>query len=102
MTREALQAEMESRGYVEIHEHDVTRFRTGQRVRNHGHQWSEAIDRGTATVLAVMFKEKSAWTQSWGSPDVELIVQRDDGTIGQWANYSTDLAHEQHREVTHG
>jgi hypothetical protein len=66
------------------------------RVRHLGHQYPEAYANGTGTVLAVMFKDPSSWSQTYGQPDVELLVLRDDGSISGVADYHVArlLAHQ--------
>lgn len=78
---------------------DVEEFRglkVGARVHHVGERYAEAVLDGTATVLAVMHKKPSSWEQSYGRPDVELLVRLDDRLvkkgmpeIGQWADYHT-------------
>lgn len=93
MTVSKEQSELASRGYVEITDHE--RLRAGLRVRNRGQQYIEAQEHGTATVLAVMEKVGSSWAQTYRARDIEVVVKRDDGSVGTWANYGTDVAWEQ-------
>lgn len=85
MSAEELRADLESRGYVEKPEHGD--LRAGDRVHHAGQQYTEAYLYGTATILAIFEKLDSAWSRSWRMPDVELIIQRDDGDVTQWAQY---------------
>lgn len=67
----------------------------GARVRNRGEQYPAAYAHGTARVLAV-FRRYGYWEQKYGGPDVEVVVERDDGDhpggkIGVWADYGTVL-----------
>jgi hypothetical protein len=83
-TFEALREELAARGYRDADASDDTSgFAVSNRVRNGGHDFPEAIEHGTATVLAVMVLDQ----------DVQLIVHRDvplvdDGTwYAQWPSY---------------
>jgi hypothetical protein len=62
-------------GYEDVAEY--AGIKVGARVRHVGHQWPEAFERGSATVLAVMRKDPSAWAQTYRRPDVELLVELD-------------------------
>jgi hypothetical protein len=76
-------------GYQDIAEHRG--LRVGMRVRHIGHQYPEAYANGTGTVLAVMYKNPSSWSQSYGRPDVELLVAMDSGSISNIADYHVAL-----------
>ena len=75
-------------GYVDIDEHHG--LRAGARVRHLGHQYPEAYAEGTGTVLAVMLKHLSSWSENHGRADVELLVLRDDGSISGVADYHVE------------
>jgi len=83
-------ADLESRGYVEVEEATVMGGRTvrpGDRVRNRGHQYTEAFRSGTADVVAIYDRSGR------GGKDVEIVIQRDDVPEGQcilpWPDYGT-------------
>ncbi len=86
----AMQAALTAAGYRPV---DYATLPPGERVRHRGEQWPEAYDQGTGVVLAVMEKPNSAWSQSWGGADVELIVLKDKpllpglSRLAQLANY---------------
>lgn len=78
-------------------------LRAGARVRNYGEQYSAAIFDGTAVVLAVMRRgtdeQPDSWERSWGRPNVEVVVERDEARAAlgmpkftNWADYGTVLA----------
>lgn len=103
-TAESIQAELEARGYRKVD--SVPKrpaLKPGARVRNYGEQFSPAFTDGTATVVAVMRQGTDEvpdwWERSWGRPNVEVIVERDDAQVGfgapkftNWADYGTVLA----------
>lgn len=88
--------ELEARGYRDIEEHNG--LRVGARVRNYGEQYYAAISKGTGVVRALMQRDPSSWSNEWGRPDIEVLVERDkshrdDGSrVGRWADYGTVLA----------
>lgn len=59
-------------GYVDIAEHGD--LRVGARIRHRGHQWHEAFHAGTGYVAALTEKPDSAWSWTYGKPDIELIA----------------------------
>jgi hypothetical protein len=65
-------SELREHGYVDIDHHGE--LRPGVRVRHRGHQWSEAIQRGTGNVVAITEKPNSAWSDTWRMADVEMVV----------------------------
>lgn len=67
-------------GYRDIEAHGS--LCVGARIRHSGHRWPEAYERGTGVVLAITEKPDSAWSRSWGKPDVELIAVWDTPTFG--------------------
>ncbi|BDZ52388.1 hypothetical protein GCM10025867_46290 (plasmid) [Frondihabitans sucicola] len=81
------------RGYKPIDEFGG--ITVGTRVRNTGHQYPAAYQHGTATVVAVMEKSPSSWSQYYGARDIEIVVDVDDKTWGTkthaWASYGTAL-----------
>lgn len=89
MTIEETIQDLMSRGYKRI---DHKRLPVGARVRNRGEQYHAALWKGTAVVEAVLRNEGSSWERRYGAPDIEVVVTRDDGTVGQWANYGTVVA----------
>lgn len=82
-------AELHKSGYVDIEEHGALRL--GGRIRHRGHQWDAAYTDGTGIVIALTEKPNSAWSQSWRTPDVELIALWDkdwvSGRLSQVAQY---------------
>lgn len=88
---EAQAADLLKRGYVEVQEWGE--LHVGDRVRNTGQRWSEAIAEGTATIERIFHKPDSAWEAKYGRPDVEIIAVRDKpdfgSTHGFWADYHT-------------
>lgn len=84
-------------------------LKVGARVSNRGEQYHRAYTEGTATVVAVMRRgtdeRPDAWEQSWGRPNVEVVVQRDQRLVDRgdaeftcWADYGTNLADIQNPE----
>jgi len=53
----------------------------GVRIRHDGHRWPEAYRDGTGVVVAVLERDPSSWSQSWGAPDIELVVAYDKPTL---------------------
>jgi hypothetical protein len=74
---ERMLAELRGHGYVDRDRHN--KLAPGVRVRHTGHLWPQAYTEGTGTVVAIVEKPDSAWSASWGMPDVELIVVFDRG-----------------------
>jgi len=72
---ERMHAELAEHGYRDIPEHNG--IKVGARVRHIGHRYPEAYREGTGTVLAVMHKDPSSWSASYGRPDIELLVAQD-------------------------
>lgn len=75
-------------GYQEVTE--LGALKVGQRVRHYSEQWSGAYEKGTATIARIFHHPNSSWSQAYNAKDVELIVTRDDGSSGYWANYHTE------------
>lgn len=78
-------ADLIARGYQEVQEWGA--FTVGQRVRHVSHQW--AALKGSAEVRRIFVHPNSAWSRKYDAPDVELIVRKDGGEPGFWANYHT-------------
>lgn len=81
---EELLAGLRGRGY-----RDRERFNElepGARVRHRGHQYPEAYRAGTGTIVAVTERDPSAWSESWGLPDVEIVVAWDDPSLWRVSN----------------
>jgi hypothetical protein len=74
---ERMLAALRERGYQDRDSHK--KLAPGVRVRHTGHQWPQAYIEGTGTVVAIVEKPDSAWSEPWGMPDVELIVVFDRG-----------------------
>jgi hypothetical protein len=85
MTPNQQAADLLRRGYIEVQEWGD--FKVGQRVRHVSHQW--ATLNGSAEVRRIFHHPDSAWSRKYGAPDVELIVRKDGGDAGFWANYHT-------------
>lgn len=88
--RQRMHAELTEYGYQDIAEHRG--IKVGARVRHCGQRYYEAIENGTATVLAVMQKDPSPWADSYGRPDIEVLVADDKpmfpgSPVSQWADY---------------
>lgn len=68
----------------------------GARVHNSGERYSEARENGTATVVALMRKgtdeRPDSWQQSYGRPNIEVVVERDGGMQIAWSDYGTVVA----------
>lgn len=73
------------RGYVEVTE--FGEIEVGARVRGANQRYWQAVECGTGEVERIFHKPQSAWSQKYGTADVEMIVKRDDGTYSQLANY---------------
>jgi hypothetical protein len=67
--------ELTDRGYAVVEEHND--LRPGVRIRHRGHQYPEAYLNGTGVVVAVTEKKPSGWSESWGAPDIEMVVAYD-------------------------
>lgn len=89
----ALLAELRECGYRDVDHHGA--LRAGVRIRHYGHQWPGAYDDGTGVVVAVTEKPDSAWSRTWGKPDVELIAAWDrpgvTGRVSQLAQYHVEV-----------
>ena len=75
---------------------DIKEFhglRAGVRVRHRGEQYREAYRNGTGNVLHVLQRDPSPWARSWGRPDVEIVVIRDDKERGAMlvADYHVEI-----------
>lgn len=86
----AMLAELHARGYQDITEHK--QLRVGGRIRHRGQQYPEAYDKGTGFVVALTEKPDSAWSRSWGMPDVELIMLRDKALLDGYSRLAS-VAH---------
>lgn len=64
-----------ARGYTEVTESQ--HLSIGARVRQTDEDYDKALRHGTGTIERIFHKPGSAWSQHWGSPDVELIIKRD-------------------------
>ena len=104
MSLESVRRDLESRGFREIPEHPrYPDLRPGARVHNRGEQFDAALFDGTSVVVTLMRRgtdeRPDSWEQSWGRPNIEVIVERDDARVGFgapkftcWADYGTMLA----------
>lgn len=74
-------------GYSVVDSHND--LRPGTRVRMGNERYHEAYVKGTGTIVVVLRKEPSAWSQKYRMPDVELVVRRDDPSrpIAEVAQY---------------
>jgi hypothetical protein len=86
----AMLAELHAYGYQDVAEHGD--LRPGVRIRHRGHQYPEAYDNGTGVVVAITHKPDSAWSQSYRTADVEMVVLWDrpglcDSRLSQVAQY---------------
>jgi hypothetical protein len=89
-TLEEKRAALAAYGYVDLAEHNG--ITVGTRVHHRNERYYEALHNGTATVLALMERPDSAWSQKWNQRDIELIVRRDaDGRLSGWADYHTRI-----------
>lgn len=78
---------LKSRGYEEFPgfiDKDRT-LNVGDRVRKNNQRFG--YDTGTGTIERIFVKEKSSWSQTYRTDDVELIVKNDDGTYSFVAQY---------------
>lgn len=91
MTPEEYAKDLEANGYAfcGIHrdtKHDPDyRLAIGDRIRKNNQRFG--YETGTGTIEAIYYKERSSWSQKYGSDDVELIVKNDDGSYSFVANY---------------
>lgn len=76
---ETKMAALRERGYVD--REAFNELKPGTRIRHRGHQWPDAYREGTGNVVAITEKPESAWSQSWGAPDVEMVVAYDEPTL---------------------
>lgn len=84
---EGILAKLRKHGYA-----DRERFNEmapGVRVRHSGHRWPEAYRDGTGVVVAITERSPSAWSQSWGAPDIEMVVAFDKPTLPGMSRLST-------------
>lgn len=72
---ERMLAELRECGYRDVAEHG--QLRPGVRIRHRGHQWPEALSKGTGVVVAITEKPDSSWSRAYGAADVELITLSD-------------------------
>jgi hypothetical protein len=72
---EEMLAELHERGYRDVEQHG--KLRAGVRVRHVGHRWPEAYENGTGGVVAITEKPNSAWSLTYGKPDIEMVVLLD-------------------------
>lgn len=92
-------AELHEHGYQDVERHvhrSGAELAPGTRIRHAGHQWYEALREGTGHVVAITERPDSAWSRSWGMPDVELIAVFDkpwplDSRLSQLAQYHVRL-----------
>lgn len=85
-----MRAKLHAFGYVDIEQHGD--LRPGTRIRHAGQRWPEAYEHGTGVVLALTERPNSAWSLSWGRPDIEMVVLWDrpwplDSRLSQLAQY---------------
>ncbi|XKH58521.1 hypothetical protein LG293_15830 (plasmid) [Citricoccus nitrophenolicus] len=99
MNAREMAASLETNGYTEVTE--LGNLTVGARVRHISERYAAAQDRGTGTIERIFHKPDSAWSKDWGSPDIEVIVRRDEprsGLGGTWthtqlANYHLVVVH---------
>jgi hypothetical protein len=84
---ERILAGLHERGYIDRDRHND--LAPGVRVRHRGHQWPAAYREGTGVVVAITEKPDSGWSQSWGKPDVEMVVAFDKPTLPGMSRLST-------------
>lgn len=72
---EEMLAELRKHGYRD--RASFNELKPGVRVRHSGHRWPEAYTEGTGYVVAITERNPSSWSQSWGSPDIEMVVAFD-------------------------
>ncbi len=96
--------QLEHAGYKPIVEFNG--ITVGARVRNDGEQFPRAFREGTGTVTGIFEKTPSYWAQTYGSRDIEVAVQHDDGRERSWQSYRTCLVSQQaidfHRGIRNG
>lgn len=102
-----LRSTLEADGFREIPEHPKRAdLHVGVRVRNAGEQYDTAVFKGTAVVVAILRKgtdeHPDAWERDWGRPNIEVIVERDEGYVKRgyprhtnWSDYGTSVALDQ-------
>lgn len=75
-----------SHTYVPVRE--WSGYRTGLAVNARSHRYPAALERGIGVVLAVLHRERSPWTMTYGAPDVELVILRWNGRdLSRLADY---------------
>lgn len=67
-------------------------FARGARVRHRGHRWPAAYRDGSGVIVAIAERDPSSWSQSWGAPDIEMVVALDQPTLPEMSRLAT-LAH---------
>jgi hypothetical protein len=86
-------ADLHESGYINVEQHGG--LKAGTRVRHIGHKWPTALLEGSGNVVALTEKPQSSWSQSWGKPDVELIVAWDEpqggSRLSQLAQYHVEV-----------
>lgn len=84
---ERILAGLHERGYT-----DRERFNEltpGSRVRHRGHRWPQAYTDGSGVVVAITERDPSSWSQSWGVPDIEMVVAFDEPTLPGMSRLTT-------------
>lgn len=97
MTTSTIIEKLAKDGFVQIETHPTRDdLVVGARVHNSGERYSEARENGTATVVAITRKgtdeRPDSWQQSYGRPNIEVVVERDNGERVAWADYGTQVA----------
>jgi len=83
----AIVADLQKRGYAPRER--FNELAPGVRVRHRGHQWSSAYIEGTGVVVAITERDPSSWSQSWGAPDIEMVVAFDKPTLPEMSRLIT-------------
>lgn len=66
-------------------------LKVGARVKLGSQRWPDAYRLGTGNVERIFHLPNSSWERTYGRPNVELIVRRDDGDFHQVADYHVEL-----------
>lgn len=80
-------AELRQRGYTDRDQ--FNELAPGVRVYHSGHRWPDALLNGSGVVVAITERDPSSWSQSWGAPDVEMVVAWDEPTFEGVSRLST-------------
>lgn len=80
-------AQLELRGYAPRER--FNELAPDVRVRHHGHRWPSAYSEGTGVVVAIAERDPSSWAQTYGTPDIEMVVAYDKPPVPEMSRLTT-------------